>query len=136
MRRSTLSVFVGLMVFAHSGLLGAEEFVWMEGEATGSANVKANRAGWGRKEFLSGEQWLHLAIDADKIDKQLPAEGARFRYPFQIQNAGAYEVWNRVGFEFARSPFEWRIDGDDWKTVGPDALTTDLMEVDFFCEVA
>ena len=47
-----------------------------------------------------------------------------------------HEVWARIGFEFARSPFEWRIDDGVWAKISPDALTTDLMEIDFFCEVA
>ncbi len=130
--------FLGLTTMAGIGIAGAEErdFVWIEGEAPGSVNVKPNLAGWGRKEFLSGATWLHLAIDADKVDKDLPAEGALIRYPFQIDAAGSYEVWDRVGFEFARSPFQWRLDGGDWTEVAPAELTTDLMEIDFFCEVA
>ena len=38
--------------------------------------------------------------------------------------------------EFARSPFDWRIDDGPWKRVTPDQLTTDLMEIAFWCEVA
>lgn len=136
MRRAAWWLFLGLLVSVPAGRLPAEDFVWIEGEAPGSVNVKPNLAGWGRKEFLSGEKWLHLTIDADKVDNALPAEGALIRYPFRVKTSGNYEVWNRVGFEFVRSPFSWRIDGGDWSTVGPDELTTDLMELDFFCEVA
>ena len=114
----------------------AADFVWVEGEAPASINVKPNIAGWGHKEFLSGEKWLHLAIDADKVDKELPAGGALIRYDVPIETAGDYEVWSRLGFEFARSPFAWRIDDGVWTNSTPDELTTDLMEVDFFCEVA
>ena len=53
----------------------AADFVWLEGEQPASKNVKLNLAGWGNKQFLSGEKWLHLSIDADKIDKELPTEG-------------------------------------------------------------
>ena len=55
---------------------------------------------------------------------------------FQTPKAATYQIWNRIGFEFARSPFEWRIDGGPWKRVAPDELTTDLMEIAFWCEVA
>ena len=110
--------------------------IWIEGENPASINVKPNIAGWGRKEFLSGEKWLHVSIDADKVANMVPAEGVQIRYPFQVGEAGNYEIWDRIGFEFARSRFDWRLDGGDWTTVGPDELTTDLMELDFFCEVA
>jgi len=110
--------------------------VWIEGEAPASINVKPNIAGWGHKEFLSGDRWLHLSVDADKVAGAVPAEGVLIRYPFQVGEAGTFEIWDRIGFEFVRSPFEWRVDGGDWTTVGPDVLTTDLMEIDFFYEVA
>ncbi|MCW3052812.1 MAG: Beta-galactosidase/beta-glucuronidase, partial [Chthonomonadales bacterium] len=73
---------------------------------------------------------------ADKVEKDLPAGGAVLTYPFQIAQAGDYEVWNRIGYEFVRSPFEWRVDGGAWSTVKPDELTTDLMELADWNEVA
>lgn len=112
-----------------------DDYVWIEGEAA-QVNIKPNIAGWGNKHFLSNDKWLHISVDADKIDKTVPAEGVLLKYPFTIQRAGDYEIWNRIGFEFARSAFAWRLDGGEWKTVSPEELTTDLMEIDFFCEVA
>ena len=47
-----------------------------------------------------------------------------------------FDIWDRIGFEFVRSPFDWRIDGGSWTRVEPDQLTTDLMEIAFWCEVA
>ena len=58
------------------------------------------------------------------------------RYDFAIKSQKDHEVWARIGFEFARSPFEWRLDDGVWATISPDSLTSDLMEIDFFCEVA
>jgi len=113
----------------------AADYVWIEGEAA-QVNYKPNIAGWGNKHFLSGAKWLHISLDADKVEKNVPADGVLLKYPFTLSKAGTYEVWNRIGFEFARSPFAWRIDDGDWKTVSPEELTTDLMEIDFFCEVA
>src|SRR5262249_32584926 len=49
---------------------------------------------------------------------------------------GDYEVWARVGYEFARAPFHWRIDGGAWKESKPDDLTTDLMALGDWAEVA
>ena len=91
------------------------DFVWLEGEAA-QVNIKPNIAGWGNKHFLSGEKWLHVSVDANKIEKMVPAEGVLLKYPFSIKHAGTYEIWNRIGFEFVRSPFAWRIDDGDWKT--------------------
>lgn len=111
------------------------EFVWLEGEA-GRANVQVNNSGWGNAHFLSEGKWIHVAVDAEKVDAEVKADAVVIQYPFEARRAGAYEVWNRIGFEFVRSPFEWRIDDGPWKAVGPEDLTTDLMEIAFFCEVA
>ena len=112
------------------------DFVWIEGEKPASATIKANLAGWGQKHFLSEEKWLHVSLDPAKVDKELPAEGALLAYAFTIPRDGTYEVWNRIGFEFVRSPFDWRIGRGAWARVGPQELTTDCMELDFWCEVA
>lgn len=129
-----------LLVAAWLGVLlpvmaPAAPFVWLEGEA-GTANVPVNTAGWGNAEFLSGGKWLSVSIDEGKVAKEVPAEGVLIRYPFTIEKTAAYEVWNRIGFEFVRSPFDWRVDSGEWKSVSPEELTTDLMEIGFFCEVA
>jgi beta-galactosidase len=111
-------------------------FVWMEGEDAAVAGVKPNIAGWGHKEFLSGEKWLHISVEADKVERQVPSGGIVMAHKFAVTKEGAYEVWDRVGFEFVRSPIQWRIDGGEWATVGPEELTWDVCELDFWCEVA
>ena len=133
MRRTQLWLAT-LWLVAHWAV--AAEYVWIEGEKPTSTNLKPNIAGWGRKHFLSEETWLHVSIDAGKVDKELPAEGGALVYSFQIVSTAPHEVWNRIGFEFVRSPFDWRIDDGDWTRVMPDQLTTDCMELDFWCEVA
>ena len=57
-------------------------------------------------------------------------------YPFTVPKAAHYEIWNRIGFEFVRSVFEWRIDEGEWGRITPEELTTDLMELSFYREVA
>lgn len=136
MRSVTPNVVLALALMSAPAIARAGDFVWVEGEAPASINVKPNLAGWGRKEFLSGEKWLHLSVDADKVEREVPAGGVLIRYDVPVKAAGAYEVWSRLGFEFVRSPFSWRIDDGEWTLATPDDLTTDLMEVDFFCEVA
>jgi hypothetical protein len=145
MRNRTIhAIVMSLCAAALANILAAQDApaarpaacVWLEGEGAVPTNVKPNLAGWGRKEFLSGEKWLHLSIDADKVDRDVPGDGALLAYPFAAPADGNYEIWHRIGFEFVRSPYDWRIDGGAWSRVSPDDLTTDLMEVDFWCEVA
>ncbi len=137
MRNNLLSFIVAVSaIAAGTGRLPAGEYVWLEGEKPASINVKPTIGDWGKPQFLSGAQWLQVAVEADKVDKDVPAEGVLMRYDFAIKKESSYEVWTRIGYEFVRSPFEWRIDGGDWKTSGPEELTTDLMELSFFTEVA
>lgn len=110
-------------------------FVWMEGESA-RTSFEVGTGGWGRTQFLSDERWLHVSVEADQVADTVPADGILLEYPFPCPKPGVYEVWNRIGFEFVRSPFDWRLDGGEWKRVSPDALTTDLMELSRWCEVA
>lgn len=114
----------------------ATDFVWIEAENTVSRNIKGEVLGWGRKEFLSGESWLQVSIPEDKVDAELPEGGVVLKYDLRLPKASKYEVWNRIGFEFARSPFDWRIDNGEWKRISPDMLTTDLMTIETWNEVA
>ncbi len=114
----------------------AADYVWLEGEAPSAHNLDAPAAGWGNKQFLSREAWLNVDIPADQVEAKCPKDGALFSYDFQAPSAGRYEAWNRVGFEFTRSPFDWRLDGGEWKTIAPTDLTSDLMDIDVWCEVA
>ncbi|HLJ55646.1 MAG TPA: glycoside hydrolase family 2 TIM barrel-domain containing protein [Chthonomonadaceae bacterium] len=136
-----VTVLILFVLFPRPRCLAAEPsradgFAWMEGEAPASANVKFQAAGWGHKEFLSGEKWLQISIEADKVDRELPAGGAVLEYRFQAPASGRYEIWNRIGYEFVRSPFEWRVDGGAWARIGAEQLTTDLMELQDWNEVA
>ncbi len=114
----------------------AHDSIWIEGENPSSINVKPTIAGWGHKEFLSGEKWLQVSIDADKVDKELPADGILINYDIQIQSEGTHDLWNRIGYEAVRSPFDWRVDGEEWHRIEPSALTTDMQEFETWNEVA
>ena len=127
---------LAILLSALSGSARADSFAWMEGESPTSANVKFQAAGWGHQEFLSGHKWLQVSVDAEKVDKELPAGGAVLEYHFQAPTSGKYEIWNRIGYEFVRSPFEWRVDGGAWARISPEQLTTDLMELQDWNEVA
>jgi beta-galactosidase len=46
--------------------------------------------------------------------KDVPAEGLTFSYNFTLAETGKREIWVRVGHEWDRSPFQWRVDGGAW----------------------
>ncbi len=120
------------LVFAQNSPEGC---IWLEGESA-KTSFKVNRSGWGRTQFLSEEKWLHISVNQGDVGTQVPDHGVVLSYDFDVSRAGQYELWNRVGFEFVRSVFEWRIDDNAWQTVASDRLTTDLMEIAEWCEVA
>jgi hypothetical protein len=114
----------------------AADFVWLEGESPTRINVPVKQEGVGRPQFLSERAWLRVAIDANQVEREVPAEGVLVDYAFEIPKAAEHEVWARIGYEFVRSPFDWRLDDGPWTSVLPDELTTDLMELSFWTEVA
>jgi beta-galactosidase len=127
---------LALAVVAASNALAAD-YVWIEGEKPTSKNYDAARpAGVEKAQFLSEEKWLSVNIPPEKVDKDCPKDGVLIGYDFEAPSAGKYEIWNRIGMEFVRSPFDWRIDQGEWKTITPQDLTTDLTEVGFWNEVA
>ncbi len=124
------------------GAHAQNDFVWVESQDTASINVKNDKiktevGGWGHKEFLSGDSWFQVKVDnGGDVDKVVPDDGIVLSYKINTPKDAKYEVWNRIGYEFVRSPFEWRIDGGEWARKTPDDLTTDLMELAVWTEVA
>ncbi len=114
----------------------AADFAWIEGEQPTSINVALTAAGGGNQQFLSAEKWLSLNFEGPQVDQDVPAEGVLIQYELTLDQDSHSEIWMRLGYEFARSPFDWRIDEGPWSRVEPDQLTTDLMEIAFWCEVA
>jgi len=103
------------------------------GRNTGTANVKFQASGWGIRVPV-GQKWLQISIDADKVDKELPAE-ALCSIPVPGSSRGSYEIWNRIGYEFVRSPFECELTTAHVQDhTGP--ADTDLMELQDWNEVA
>lgn len=132
-----LTLLAVLTAFAVLGAQAQSSFVWLEGEKPASATFEYQTGGWGNAEYLSEGEWLHFSFSADEVENGVPKDGAVLQYTFEVEDAGAYEVWNRAGYEYVRSPFEWRIDGGPWALIEPmKNLSTDLMEVSRWCEVA
>jgi hypothetical protein len=130
-----LLFFLAIFCFPPSHSFAAE-YVWLEGENPTSANIKPNMAGWGHKELMSGQKWLDVNIADNDVEKNLPEAGGLISYDFHIKSPGSYQIWNRIGFEFARSDFDWRIDNGKWSRISSSQLTTDAVELDFWCEAA
>jgi len=116
--------------------VGLSQVVWLEGESPGTCNIPFKPAGAEASEFLSGKQWLLISIPDNDVAKGVPDEGIRIVYEFDLTRAGSQDVWLRLGFESVRSAFDWRVDQNPWQTVTPEALTTDLMRLGFWTEVA
>jgi beta-galactosidase len=112
----------------------AAPFVWIEGENPAFINVKPDTNASGRPQLLSGAKWLTVHADPGEVNKTIPAEGVRIRYEFKVEKPATHSVWGRIGYEFARSPFDWRIDDGAWGTIKPDDVTSDLTELSFFTE--
>ncbi len=137
MKTSTVIRALIAGAFSLSSSLGAApDTVWIEGEApaTNSKPEIFKAQSVEHPEFLSGGQWFMGVIEPGAVAQTVPETGLEFAYPFNISKAGNRQVWARIGFEFARAPFEWRLDGGDWKKVEPGDLTSDLFALGFFCE--
>ena len=140
---ATTAVWLGLTArAAQPPAAPGPSFVWIESENTAARNVspapklKVETAGWGSKQFLSGEAWFHISAEAGDVEAVTPSEGVVLSYKFTASTSGRNELWNRVGYEFVRSPFEWRLDDGPWTRIAPDELTTDLMALADWNEVA
>ena len=122
-------------------LAAAAGTVWMEGETYTSTSFPPdvlNAAGWGNRAVLSNGKWLNISIDAGKVAEKVPEGGASLRYVFTADEAGTYDVWARIGYEYVRTAFEWRVDSEEWTEVrndDPAHLTQDLMLLQDWCEV-
>jgi len=131
---------------AHADGVAPPAFTWVEGEAPASispARLKPEITDIGQPAYLSGGKWLHIAVEAKDVAALVPAEGIVLSYTFAAptpltptQAAAPCEVWDRVGYEGAQSPFDWRLDGGAWAAVAPDAQTVDLQQLQTWNPVA
>jgi hypothetical protein len=133
--RAVLTALVVCLGVTALPAMGAD-FIWLEGEKPTSVNVDAKYSGWGNTQYLSEGNWINFIFSEAEVPQKVPAEGALIRYDFQAPAAGRYEAWNRIGYEFIRSPFDWRIDDGPWSTIKTEDITTDLMDLAQWNEVA
>jgi len=123
------------------------EYVWIEAERPASVpNIKPPEgkpdekgyafAGWGDTSVISEGKLLSLNLGAGEAAARLGRDGAVFGYDFRIASPGRYEVWARIGFEWVRSDFDWRIDGGPWRTLPATRQTRDVQPIQTWNELA
>ncbi len=130
------NVFIILTILIPAIFLNAKDYVWIEGEHPSKSNFSLKVWSGKNPEILSGNKWGTFSLNKEQIKKKVPPEGFILSYDFEIDKNGEYEVWARIGFEWVRAPFEWRIDSRKWNKITPDMQTTNVIEVSKWCEVA
>ncbi|MGD2175379.1 MAG: glycoside hydrolase family 2 TIM barrel-domain containing protein, partial [Candidatus Brocadiaceae bacterium] len=127
--RCLLAVALCVLVVALAGSAGAAEYAWFEGEEPDSTNYDVAFGGWGNVDYLSEGDWLHVELDDGDL-AGVPEEGIRIGYAFEVSASGDHEVWARLGYDHLWVPFQWRVDGGEWRTVRNDHTpTVDHMEI-------
>lgn len=112
-----------------------DDGIWLEAETPSATNIRVEPNASAAPERLSNRQWVTVSAEGDDNAK-FPAEGVQFSYDFTSASAGPRTVHARIGFEFARSPLEWRVNDGSWQTLASDALTSDLVPLSDWTEVA
>jgi beta-galactosidase len=131
-------------------LAGQAAPVWVEGEdfvaesvlrdGEGKAGLKGDgkgyaAEGWGDTAMMSGGKVLHVNLGGGEVEKFVPEAGLVFARDVDLSVAGPHEIWARIGYEFARSEFDWRWDDGDWATVKPSEPTVDVQPIQTWNEL-
>ncbi|MCS7181182.1 MAG: hypothetical protein NZ891_07560, partial [bacterium] len=114
----------------------SNDYIWIEGESPSKSNFKLDIWSGRRPQILSDGKWATCVLNKEDIKAKLPEEGIILEYDFKVEKEYEYDIWVRIGYEWVRAPFEWKIDNNDWKLVTPEIQTTNVIEVDTWCEVA
>ncbi len=114
----------------------SSDYIWIEGEAPSKSNFQLSVWAGNRGVILSDGKWATFTLNKEEIATKVPKEGLFLSYDFSVEKEGEYDIWTRIGYEWVRAPFEWRIDEDEWKEIGYDIQTTNVMEVSTWCEIA
>ena len=146
-----VSLYVVLLCWMSlAASLSAADYVWIEGErpkttpilkqVDGVEGVSPSNgfefSGWGRTWIISDEQMLHVNLSSGDVDKFMPEEGLVFGYDFALDRGGKQNVWARIGYEWVRSDFQWRIDGGPWQTCSRRTPTTNVQPLQTWNELA
>jgi hypothetical protein len=109
----SLRLFV-LVVFSSITLpICRAESIWIESETAVKSVPGAGDHHTG-PELLSGGKVFALNLSSKEVAGVIPEDGLVVSHPFAVKSGGTFTLWNRVGFEAVRTPFEWRVDGGEW----------------------
>ncbi len=141
-RHQTIALALPLLLAAAACRLpAAEPLIWIEGEAPsvqpeGGAEKLGYQLGKMPNPRLSGNTFLMFAADEKKAQEIIPDAGLVFAYDFEAAKAGTYNVWARLGYERARSAFEWRIGAGPWTRIDGNNCGVDLLMLGRFFETS
>lgn len=125
--------------------------IWIEGENfTSASKLKTGdgleqvqgggkgfaQEGWGNTAMMSEGKVLHVNLSKQEVEKFLPAEGLVFTYDFDLKQAGRQNIWARIGYEFVRSDFQWRIDNGKWQDCSSETPTINIQPIQTWNELA
>jgi beta-galactosidase len=132
MKKQIVTLGLTTLLLACLNTLSAEEpsYIWMEGEAPARENHETHKGGWGKTHLLSEGSWLHFSLKPKEMPEAIRKDGVIMEYDFEVAESGSYDLWHRVGYEYVRSPYEWRLNDGPWTLVKPrENLTVDLMAI-------
>ena len=142
--------FIALLCALHCNLISAES-IWIEGEAPSQKPTALKNGegvesckngvgyageGWGNSSMMSAGAVMHVNMNGGQVDKYLPDEGLIFTYEFTTTAETTQHVWARIGYEFARSSFDVRLNNGDWKTISPNLATINVQPIQTWNELA
>ncbi len=108
--------------------------VWIEAESNPRMEVPFEATTTAKPGLLSGGKLILKTIDENKEER--PKDGFLIAYDLDIPEAGQYQVWARIGYEWARPHLEWRLNGGDWTRLRNTVATTNVMELSQWNEIA
>ncbi|MBD3180680.1 hypothetical protein GF312_00205 [Candidatus Poribacteria bacterium] len=109
---------------------------WQEGEEPSEANFAYEANPTGNGSLLSNGNYLYKTISGEQLSREVPEEGLLLSYRMEVPESGKYQLWVRIGWEWARAPFEWRINDGQWQMVERTQQTTNVMQLGLWMEVA
>ncbi len=134
-------ILLAMSLFAaaasHGSVAAEDDFVWVEAEEFASTNLTEDDR-WtsaDRAHLLSEDKWLAARLTGRAL-QNVPPGGYTLTYDLNIPQTGTYDAWFRVGMEWIRAPFEWRIDDGPWRPGPADKPTTNVMELARWNEIA
>jgi hypothetical protein len=149
--RRQLSAFVLIVGLSAAAGGRAADYIWIEGEkpdhlpaplreGDGVERVRGGKgydfSGWGRLEIISEEALLHVNMSGREVDSFLPEGGLVLGYDFTLPEAGSPAIWARIGYEWVRSEFDWRIDDGPWQTLPSTRPTVNIQPMQTWNELA